>query len=121
MNFFDIFKKKEPGSEYLNRNINYDKNEFSDYSLEEFVFEIHDIFSISGRGTVVVGLVKSGCVRMNDTIKIMDGDLVIKETNVGGIEMFRKILSEAEKGDKCGILLRGVTKDEVEIGYVLKK
>jgi elongation factor Tu len=85
-----------------------------------FLMPIEDVFSISGRGTVVTGRVEQGIVRTGDEVEIVG----IKETTktiVTGVEMFRKILDEGQAGDNIGCLLRGTKKDEVERGQVLAK
>lgn len=85
-----------------------------------FLMPIEDVFSISGRGTVVTGRVERGIVRTGDEIEIV-GIRETKKTVVTGVEMFRKILDEGRAGDNVGALLRGVGKDEVERGQVLAK
>jgi len=79
---------------------------------------IEDVFSISGRGTVVTGRVERGKVKVGDEIEIVGIRPTIK-TVVTGVEMFRKILDEGVAGDNIGVLLRGTKKDEVERGQVL--
>ena len=81
---------------------------------------IEDVFSISGRGTVVTGRVERGIVKVNDEIEIVGLNPTLK-TVVTGIEMFRKLLDEGRAGDNCGCLLRGTKKEEVERGQVLAK
>ena len=83
-----------------------------------FLMPIEDVFSISGRGTVVTGRVESGVVKVGDEIEIV-GIRETQKTTVTGVEMFRKLLDEGVAGDNCGILLRGIKKDEVERGQVL--
>ncbi|MBK7891504.1 MAG: elongation factor Tu [Bdellovibrionales bacterium] len=85
-----------------------------------FLMPVEDVFSISGRGTVVTGRVERGIVKVNDEIEIVGLNLTLK-TVVTGIEMFRKLLDEGRAGDNCGCLLRGTKKEEVERGQVLAK
>ncbi|AEI14136.1 MULTISPECIES: elongation factor Tu [Flexistipes] len=85
-----------------------------------FLMPIEDVFSISGRGTVVTGRVERGKVRVQDEIEIV-GLTDTRKTVVTGVEMFRKILDEGEAGDNVGVLLRGIKKDDVERGQVLAK
>ena len=85
---------------------------------EEFGFAIEDVFTITGRGTVVTGTVLTGSISVNDEVTIVRTGL---KTVVTGIEMFRKSLDYAQEGDKCGILLRGVNRDDVERGDLLVK
>lgn len=85
---------------------------------EPFLMPIEDIFSISGRGTVVTGRIEKGVVKVNEEIEIV-GIRETKKTIVTGIEMFRKLLDEGRAGDNAGCLLRGIKKEEVERGQVL--
>ena len=85
-----------------------------------FLMSIEDVFTITGRGTVVTGRVERGELKVNEDVEIV-GLKDTKKTVVTGIEMFRKQLDSAQAGDNAGILLRGVTRDEVERGQVLAK
>jgi elongation factor Tu len=85
-----------------------------------FLMPIEDVFSISGRGTVVTGRVEQGVIHTGDEIEIV-GIKETAKTVVTGVEMFRKILDEGQAGDNVGCLLRGTKKDEVERGQVLAK
>ena len=85
-----------------------------------FLMPIEDVFSISGRGTVVTGRVERGIVKLNETVEIV-GIKPTKKTVVTGIEMFNKLLDEGQAGDNVGTLLRGIDKKEVERGQVLAK
>jgi elongation factor Tu len=84
-----------------------------------FLMAIEDVFTISGRGTVVTGRVERGRLKVGDEVEIVGLSDEIKKTVVTGIEMFRKTLDEAVAGDNIGVLLRGIGKDEVERGQVL--
>ena len=79
---------------------------------------IEDVFSIKGRGTVVTGRVEKGVVKVGDQVEIV-GIKDTTTTTVTGVEMFHKLMDEAEPGDAVGVLLRGVDRDEVERGQVL--
>ena len=83
-----------------------------------FIMPIEDVFSITGRGTVVTGRIEGGKVNVGDTIEIV-GLKDTTTTTVTGVEMFRKLLNEGQAGDNVGVLLRGTKKDEVERGQVL--
>jgi elongation factor Tu len=83
-----------------------------------FLMPIEDVFSITGRGTVVTGKIEQGRVRTGDSIEIV-GLRDTQETTCTGVEMFRKLLDEGEAGDNIGALLRGIDKDEVQRGQVL--
>ena len=85
-----------------------------------FLMPIEDVFSISGRGTVVTGRIEAGKVNVGDEIEIV-GIRDTDKTTVTGVEMFRKLLDEGQAGDNVGCLLRGTKKDEVERGQVLAK
>jgi len=85
-----------------------------------FIMPIEDVFTISGRGTVVTGKIERGNIKLSEEIEIV-GIRPTKKTVVTGIEMFNKILDEGQAGDNAGILLRGVDKKEVERGQVLAK
>ena len=81
---------------------------------------IEDVFSISGRGTVVTGRVERGIIRVGDEIEIV-GIRPTSKTTCTGVEMFRKLLDEGEAGDNIGVLLRGTKREDVERGQVLAK
>ena len=85
-----------------------------------FLMPIEDVFSISGRGTVVTGRVESGVVNTGDEIEIV-GIKTTQKTICTGVEMFRKLLDQGQAGDNIGVLLRGTKRDEVERGQVLAK
>jgi len=85
-----------------------------------FLMPIEDVFSISGRGTVVTGRVERGIVKVGEEVEIV-GLGETRKTVVTGVEMFRKLLDEGRAGDNIGALLRGVGKEEVERGQVLAK
>ena len=85
-----------------------------------FLMSIEDVFTITGRGTVVTGRVERGQLKLNDEVEIV-GLKPTKKTVVTGIEMFRKQLDYAEAGDNAGVLLRGIDRSEVERGQVLAK
>ncbi len=87
---------------------------------KDFLMPVEDVFSISGRGTVVTGRIERGKVRVGDEIEIV-GIKPTQKTVVTGVEMFRKELDEGVAGDNCGVLLRGTKKEEVERGMVLCK
>ena len=85
-----------------------------------FLMSIEDVFTITGRGTVVTGRVERGELKLNEEVEIV-GIKDTRKTTVTGIEMFRKQLESAQAGDNAGVLLRGITRDEVERGQVLAK
>jgi len=85
-----------------------------------FLMPVEDVFSISGRGTVATGRVERGIIKVGDDVEIVG----IKDTAksvVTGVEMFRKLLDQGQAGDNCGILLRGVKREDIERGQVLSK
>ena len=85
-----------------------------------FLMPIEDVFTISGRGTVVTGRVERGVIKVNDEVEIVGIRPTVK-TVATGIEMFRKILDEGQAGDNIGVLLRGIKREDVERGQVLSK
>jgi elongation factor Tu len=87
---------------------------------QPFLMPIEDVFSISGRGTVVTGRVERGVVKVGDEIEIVGIRPTVK-TICTGVEMFRKLLDEGQAGDNVGVLLRGTKREEVERGQVLAK
>ncbi len=97
-----------------NTNLTYDKN-------GAFLMAIEDVFTITGRGTVVTGRVERGTIKLNDEVQIIGLNHKIITTTVTGIEMFRKQLDYAEVGDNAGILLKDISRDAVERGQVLAK
>lgn len=85
-----------------------------------FLLPIEDIFSISGRGTVVTGRVERGVVNVGDEVEVV-GLKATQKTTVTGVEMFRRLLDQGQAGDNVGVLLRGTKREEVERGQVLAK
>ncbi len=85
-----------------------------------FIMPVEDVFSISGRGTVVTGRIERGVVKVGDEVEIV-GLRDTQKTTVTGVEMFRKLLDQGEAGDNVGVLLRGTKREEVERGQVLAK
>ena len=85
-----------------------------------FLMPVEDVFSISGRGTVVTGRIERGVVKVGDEVEIV-GLKDTQKTTVTGVEMFRKLLDQGEAGDNVGVLLRGTKREEVERGQVLSK
>src|SRR5678810_942734 len=85
-----------------------------------FLMPVEDVFSISGRGTVVTGRIERGIIKVNDEIEII-GIAPTQKTTCTGVEMFRKLLDQGEAGDNVGVLLRGTKREEVQRGQVLAK
>ncbi|HLJ07357.1 MAG TPA: elongation factor Tu [Acidimicrobiia bacterium] len=86
-----------------------------------FLMPIEDVFTITGRGTVVTGRIERGKIKVSDEVEIVGIAKATRKSVCTGVEMFRKLLDEGQAGDNVGILLRGVNKDEVERGQVLAK
>jgi len=86
-----------------------------------FLMPVEDVFSITGRGTVATGRVERGVVKVQDEVEIIGLTTERKKTVVTGVEMFRKLLDQAEAGDNIGVLLRGIDRKEIERGQVLAK
>ena len=87
---------------------------------QAFLMPIEDVFSISGRGTVVTGRVETGIVKVGEEVEIVGIKDTVK-TTVTGVEMFRKLLDEGRAGENCGVLLRGTKREDVQRGQVLTK
>ena len=88
---------------------------------QPFLMPVEDVFTITGRGTVATGRVERGVVKVQDEIEIVGLSKESKKSVVTGVEMFRKLLDQAEAGDNIGVLLRGIQRDEIERGQVLAK
>ena len=86
-----------------------------------FLMPVEDVFTITGRGTVATGRVERGTLHLNDEVEIVGVKEETQKTVITGIEMFRKLLDEAQAGDNIGALLRGVQRNEIERGQVLAK
>ncbi|MBQ2409292.1 MAG: elongation factor Tu [Bacilli bacterium] len=86
-----------------------------------FLMPVEDVFTITGRGTVATGRVETGVLHVGDEVEIVGMQEEIRKTTVTGIEMFRKLLDEAQAGDNIGALLRGIQRTEIERGQVLAK
>ena len=86
-----------------------------------FLMPIEDVFTITGRGTVVTGRVERGVVKVGETIEIVGIKEKVQSTTVTGVEMFRKLLDEGRAGDNVGLMLRGIKREEVERGQVICK
>ena len=97
-----------------NENLNYDKN-------SSFLMPIEDVFTITGRGTVVTGRIERGTIKLNDQVQIIGLNDEVKTTVITGIEMFRENLDSATAGDNVGLVLKDIERDEVERGQVLSK
>ena len=88
---------------------------------QPFLMPVEDVFTITGRGTVATGRVERGVVKLQDEVEIVGIAPETKKTVVTGVEMFRKLLEQAEAGDNIGVLLRGIQRNEIERGQVLAK
>lgn len=86
-----------------------------------FLMPVEDVFTITGRGTVATGRVERGVIKVGDEVEIVGLQDESRKTVATGVEMFRKLLDQAQAGDNIGVLLRGITRDEVERGQVLAK
>ena len=87
----------------------------------DFLMPVEDVFSITGRGTVATGRVERGVVKVSDEVEIVGLATEAKKTVITGVEMFRKLLDQAQAGDNVGLLLRGIQRNEIERGQVLAK
>lgn len=136
MGLFDFFKKPKSDVEQYyeqrnareaqermqgNGNSYTEPNVQQDYYGENFRIEVQDVFTITGRGTVITGQVASGSVRVGDTVTLQRLDGSSREVVVTGLEMFRKLLDTAEAGDNVGILLRRIGRNDIGKGDILTK
>ena len=88
---------------------------------KDFLMPVEDVFTITGRGTVATGRVERGVVKVSDEVEIVGLSTEKKKTVITGVEMFRKLLDQAQAGDNVGLLLRGIQRNEIERGQVLAK
>ena len=88
---------------------------------KDFIMPVEDVFTITGRGTVATGRVERGTLHLNDEVEIIGIKEDVQKTVITGIEMFRKLLDEAQAGDNIGALLRGINRDQIQRGQVLAK
>ena len=88
---------------------------------QPFLMPVEDVFTITGRGTVATGRVERGTVKLQDEVEIVGLSKESKKSVVTGVEMFRKLLDQAEAGDNIGVLLRGINREDIERGQVLAK
>lgn len=86
-----------------------------------FRITVQDVFSITGRGTVITGQIESGSITVGDTVTLRRKDGSSREVEVTGLEMFRKMMDTAKQGDNVGLLLYGIARNEVGRGDVLEK
>ena len=88
---------------------------------QTFLMPVEDVFTITGRGTVATGRVERGIIKMQDEVEIVGLSAERRKTVVTGVEMFRKLLDQAEAGDNIGVLLRGIDRTDIERGQVIAK
>nr|WP_296486680.1 EF-Tu/IF-2/RF-3 family GTPase [uncultured Acetatifactor sp.] len=125
MGLFSFFKKSKPLDGTYQRDMS--RSEDSYYgnaaygAAEAFRIVVEDIFSITGRGTVITGKVEAGSIVVGDTVMLRRRDGSGREVTITGIEMFRRVLNSAKKGDNVGLLLRGVDRAEVSRGDILEQ
>jgi elongation factor Tu len=86
-----------------------------------FLMSVEDVFSITGRGTVATGAIETGIIRTGDPVDIVGLSEEKMSSTVTGVEMFRKILDEGRAGENCGLLLRGIEKEQIKRGMVIAK
>jgi len=113
---------EEQNNEEQNNNSTGSVDEETNTTYDEngaFLFSIEDVFTITGRGTVVTGRVERGKIKVGDTVQIIGLGQEILSTEVTGIEMFRQTLDEAKAGDNAGIVLKDITREQVQRGQVL--
>lgn len=127
MGLFDIFRKKKPDDGTYHRDRSYESGagvygaDAGYADCEAFRITVQDVFTITGRGTVVTGQIASGSIAVGDSVTLRRTDGSAREVTVTGIEMFRKLLDRAVRGDNVGLLLRGVERNEIGRGDILEK
>ncbi len=131
MGLFDIFKKKKSDVEiyYEERQkraaaeeaLNNQYNSISDNYQDTFCITVQDVFTITGGGTVITGRVEAGAVHVGETVTLRRLNGATSNVTVTGIEQFRKICESAKAGENVGILLRGITRNDIGQGDVLVK
>ena len=125
MGLFDLFRKKKAvdGTYHRPEGSGSDYGDSGVYRDSGGIFRITvaDVFSITGRGTVITGKVESGTVTIGDQVTLRRVDGSTREVTVAGIEMFRKMLDTATQGDNVGLLLRGLDRRAVGRGDILEK
>ena len=134
MGLFDLFRRPKTEQEeyyenydkqhasYSSSSISYDTDSTHNYNTSTgFSLTVEDVFTITGRGTVVVGRIASGSISVGDRITLKRTNGYSCSVTIAGIEMFRKILNTAKEGDNVGLLLRGLTNADIGRGDVLMK
>lgn len=126
MGLFDFLKKPKTDMEqyYEARNASTSFDPYDAQSVmgsQTFRLTVEDVFSITGRGTVVTGQVESGSVNVGDEVIIQRQNVTMTKSVVTGIEQFRKLLNSAGPGDNVGLLLRGLSKNDISKGDVITK
>ncbi len=119
---FGFRKKNDLQQEIDNYNNKSDFNYRSYGNSADFKIIIEDVFTITGRGTVIVGKIQCGTISVGDSVRVLDGSGNQKQiTTISGIEMFRKLLNTANAGDNVGLLLQNVKRTDVMKGDMLVK
>ena len=123
MGLFDHFKKQKSDLElYYEDRERIDQGFEPDVNLNrDFRLIVDDVFTVTGRGTIVVGVVEFGRVSTGDTVRLFRPDGSVRYVEIGSVEMFRKMVHTARKGDAVGLLLKGVLSYEVSAGDILTK
>ena len=107
--------------DFYEKKSNYKTESDNFYSSGAFEFEVEDIFSITGRGTVVTGLIKSGIIKKGDKVFIRKSDGTVLEDTVTGIESFRKLMDTGEAGQNVGLLLKNSKRNDLQRGDKITK
>lgn len=132
MGLFDLFRRPKTEQEEYYENYDRQRQDSAKASVDAafienyntstgFSLTVEDVFTITGRGTVIVGRISSGSVSVGDTVTLKRTNGYSCSVTVAGIEMFRKMLNTAKEGDNVGLLLRGLTKADIGQGDILMK
>lgn len=125
MGLFSFFRKSKPLDGTYQRDMSRTQDNYYDNPMygdaEKFRMVVEDVFTITGRGTVVTGKIASGTVAVGDTVMLRRQDGSSREVMITGIEMFRRVLNTAVKGDNVGLLMRGMERGEVGRGDILEQ
>lgn len=121
MGLFDFLKKPKTDMEKYYEERKRQEGKSAEMSRPHFKIQVEDVFTVTGRGTVIVGKIESGIVRVGEVVSLQRVDGSSREVKVIGIEKFRKLLETAQAGENVGLLISNITKKDIGQGDVLYK